>query len=124
MNRVVVALVAVVLLSLMSSCSSQKSDLDSQESSGNANPLAELTFASDSTDAYNRACYWGSQGDNIFMLQRIQEGNELAEQEGKLPVLGVEQAMSVVLQKGEPGAPKEYEIVRGFCESIGIPLND
>ncbi len=124
MRKVLVMFGLALLVFFLPACSTQDNSQESQEAPVVENPLADLTFASDSTDAYKRACYWGSQGSNIFMFERIKEGNALAEQEGVLPLLGVEQAMSVVVQKGEPRAKKEYETVERFCNSIGIPLND
>jgi hypothetical protein len=119
------ALIALILsVSILTSCSDQSGDTELEDSAVSQNPLAELTFATDSSDAYRRACYWGSQGDNIFLYDRIKEGNQLAAQEGKLPLAGLEQAMEIVFQKGEPQAPEEYEIVKNFCAGLGIPLND
>lgn len=119
------ALIALILsVSILTSCSDQSGDTELEDSAVSQNPLAELTFATDSSDAYRRACYWGSQGDNIFLYDRIKEGNQLAVQEGKLPLAGLEQAMEIVFQKGEPQAPEEYEIVKNFCAGLGIPLND
>ena len=119
------ALIALILsASILTSCSDQSGDTELEDSAVSQNPLAELTFATDSSDAYRRACYWGSQGDNIFLYDRIKEGNQLAVQEGKLPLAGLEQAMEIVFQKGEPQAPEEYEIVKNFCAGLGIPLND
>jgi hypothetical protein len=109
--------------SVLTSCSSQESE--PVEASGAAqNSLAELSFTSNSSDAYRRACYWGSQGDNIFLYERIKEGNSLAEQEGKLPLAGLEQAMGIVLQKGEPQAPEQYELVQNFCAGLGFQFLD
>ncbi len=93
------------------------------ESDADANPLAALTFAENSSDAYNRACYWLNEGNNIFGFERIKEGNELARSEGKLPALGVEQAMETVFREGEPQAVEEYQMVKDFCQTIGIPIN-
>lgn len=119
------ALIALILsVSILTSCSDQSGDTELEDSAVSQNPLAELTFATDSSDAYRRACYWGSQGNNIFLYDRIKEGNQLAVQEGKLPLAGLEQAMEIVFQKGEPQAPEEYEIVKNFCAGLGIPLND
>ena len=119
------ALIALILsVSILTACSDQSGDTELEDSAVSQNPLAELTFATDSSDAYRRACYWGSQGDNIFLYDRIKEGNQLAVQEGKLPLAGLEQAMEIVFQKGEPQAPEEYEIVKNFCAGLGIPLND
>jgi len=109
---------------LLTGCSNSSSSDTAEETSTPENPLAALTAADNSTNAYERACYWGSQGDNIFMFERIKEGNELAVSEGKLPVRGVENAMEIVLRKGEPQAPDEYEMVKDFCMKIGIPLGD
>jgi hypothetical protein len=58
------------------------------------------------------------------MYERMKEGNELAELEGKLPVLGVEQAMGIVLQEGEPQAPEEYAMIKDFCNVLGFPFID
>jgi hypothetical protein len=116
-------LAALLSVSVLTSCSGESAD-DVQESAVSVNPLAEMTFATSSSDAYNRACYWGSQGDNIFMYERMKEGNELAELEGKLPVLGVEQAMGIVLQEGEPQAPEEYAMIKDFCNVLGFPFID
>ena len=117
------AILALLLsVSILTSCSDQSGDADLEDSAVTQNPLAELTFAADSSDAYRRACYWGSQGDNIFLYDRIKEGNQLAVQEGKLPLAGLEQAMGIVFQTGEPQAPEEYEIVKNFCAGLGIPL--
>lgn len=110
---------ALLSVSVLTSCSSESAD-DVQESAVSVNPLAEMTFATSSSDAYNRSCYWGSQGDNIFMLQRMTEGNELAVQEGKLPLAGLEQAMEIVLQEGEPQAPEEYAMIKDFCSNLGF----
>ncbi len=110
---------ALLSVSVLTSCSSESAD-DVQESAVSVNPLAEMTFATSSSDAYNRSCYWGSQGDNIFMLQRMTEGNELAVQEGKLPLAGLEQAMETVLQEGEPQAPEEYAMIKDFCSNLGF----
>lgn len=117
-----VFLAVILSLSIVTSCSSQNTDEVLEEPTVSQNPLAELTFATDSSDAYKRACYWGSQGNNIFLYDRIKEGNELAEQEGKLPLAGLEQAMGIVLQKGEPQAPEELELVKSFCTGLGIPF--
>jgi hypothetical protein len=116
-------LAALLSLSVLTSCSSESAD-DVQESAVSVNPLAELTFATNSSDAYNRSCYWGSQGNNIFMYQRMTEGNELAIQEGKLPIAGVEQAMGIVLQEGEPQAPEEYAMIKDFCSNLGFQFID
>jgi hypothetical protein len=116
-------LAALLSLSVLTSCSSESAD-DVQESAVSVNPLAELTFATNSSDAYNRSCYWGSQGNNIFMYQRMTEGNELAIQEGKLPIAGVEQAMGIVLQEGEPQAPEEYAMIKDFCSILGFQFNN
>ena len=110
---------ALLSVSVLTSCSSESAD-DVQESAVSVNPLAEMTFARSSSDAYKRSCYWGSQGDNIFMLQRMTEGNELAVQEGKLPLAGLEQAMEIVLQEGEPQAPEEYAMIKDFCSNLGF----
>ncbi|CAB4651232.1 unannotated protein [freshwater metagenome] len=110
---------ALLSVSVLTSCSSESAD-DVQESAVSVNPLAEMTFATSSSDAYKRSCYWGSQGDNIFMLQRMTEGNELAVQEGKLPLAGLEQAMEIVLQEGEPQAPEEYAMIKDFCSNLGF----
>jgi hypothetical protein len=118
-------LVAILLsVSIFTSCSNQSADVDTQDSAAAQNPLAEMTFATDSTDAYRRACYWGSEGDNIFIYTRIKEGNELAVQEGKLPMSGLEQAMEIVLRKGIPQAPEQYEMVKSFCADLGFPFLD
>jgi hypothetical protein len=118
-------LVAILLsVSIVTSCSNQSADVDTQDSAAAQNPLTEMTFATDSTDAYRRACYWGSEGDNIFLYERIKEGNSLAEQEGKLPLTGLEQAMEIVLRKGEPQAPEQYEVVKSFCADLGFPFLD
>jgi len=118
-------LIFISLLSLLAaSCSSNSSGESAGETFKSGNPLAELTFAKNSSDAYKRSCYWGSEGSNIFMYQRMQEGNDLAEQEGKLPILGVEQAMGTVLQKGEPQAKKEYQMVKEFCSKLGFTFKD
>ena len=114
---------ALQSVSVLTSCSSESAN-DVQESAVSVNPLAELTFATDSRDAYKRSCYWGSQGDNIFMLQRMTEGNELAAQEGKLPLAGLEQAMEIVLQEGEPQAPKEYAMIKDFCANLGFSFTN
>jgi hypothetical protein len=108
----------------VASCSNESAEESQQESTVAENPLAALTYADNSSDAYKRSCYWGSENNNIFMYQRMQEGNELAEQEGKLPILGVEQAMEVVLRKGEPQAKKEYKMVKEFCAKLGFTFND
>ncbi len=108
----------------VASCSNESAEETQKESTVKENPLASLTYAENSSDAYKRACYWGSENSNIFMYQRMQEGNELAEQEGKLPILGVEQAMEVVLRKGEPQAKKEYKMVKEFCAKLGFTFND
>ncbi len=108
----------------VASCSNESAEETQQESTVKENPLASLTYAENSSDAYKRACYWGGEDSNIFMYQRMQEGNELAEQEGKLPILGVEQAMEVVLRKGEPQAKKEYKMVKEFCAKLGFTFND
>jgi hypothetical protein len=105
---------------LLASCSSAPNSVEDESSSSQLNPLAELTNATSSSDAYNRACYWLKEGDNILGLQRIQEGNALATSEGKLPLLGVEQAMETVLNQGEPQAIDEYQIVKDFCSNLGI----
>ena len=119
------AILAFILsASIITSCSNQSADVDTQDSAEAQNPLAAMTFATDSSDAYNRACYWGSEGDNIFLFERIKEGNSLAEQEGKLPLVGLEQAMEIVLREGEPQAPEEYEMVKGFCADLGFPFLD
>jgi len=110
-------LAALLSLSVLTSCSSESAD-DVQESAVSVNPLAELTFATNSSDAYNRSCYWGSQGNNIFMYQRMTEGNELAIQEGKLPIAGI------VLQEGEPQAPEEYAMIKDFCSTLGFQFNN
>ena len=116
-------LATLLSVSVLTSCSSESAD-DVQESAVSVNPLAELTFATNSSDAYNRSCYWGSQGNNIFMYQRMTEGNELAIQEGKLPIAGVEQAMGIVLQEGEPQAPTEYAMIKDFCSNLGFQFNN
>lgn len=103
-------------------CSATSDSGGESEPNSDINPLAELTFAEDSSDAFNRACYWLKEGNNIFGLERIKEGNELATSEGKLPVLGVEQAMEVVLREGEPQAVQEHQIVKDFCRGIGYPI--
>lgn len=123
-NRLFKAIFITLLSLLVASCSSNSSGESKEETSKSENPLAELTFAENSSDAYNRSCYWGSEGNNIFMYQRMQEGNELAEQEGKLPILGVEQAMDTVLRKGEPQAKKEYQMVKEFCSKLGFTFKD
>jgi hypothetical protein len=124
LSRKAVFLAAALLsVSVLTSCSRESAD-DVQESAASVNPLAELTFAANSNDAYNRSCYWGSQGNNIFMYQRMTEGNELAIQEGKLPIAGVEQAMGIVLQEGEPQAPEEYAMVKDFCSNLGFQFNN
>ena len=117
------AILALILsTSVITSCSNQSADVDTQESADAQNSLAEMTFATDSSDAYRRACYWGSEGDNIFLFERIKEGNSLAKQEGKLPMAGLEQAMEIVLREGEPQAPEEYEVVKSFCADLGFPF--
>jgi hypothetical protein len=124
LSRKAVFLAAALLsVSVLTSCSSESAD-DVQESSVSVNPLAEMTFATDSSDAYRRACYWGSQGDNIFLYERIKEGNALAVQEGKLPLAGLEQAMAKVFQEGEPQAPEEYAMVKDFCSNLGFQFNN
>lgn len=115
--------VALLSVSVMTSCSSESAD-DVQEPAVSVNPLAEMTFATSSSDAYKRSCYWGSQGDNIFMLQRMTEGNELAVQEGKLPLAGLQQAMEIVLQEGEPQAPEEYAMIKDFCSNLGFSFSN
>jgi hypothetical protein len=105
---------------LLASCSSAPNSVEDQSSSSELNPLAELTNATSSSDAYNRACYWLKEGDNILGFQRIQEGNTLATSEGKLPLLGVEQAMETVLNQGEPQAIDEYQVVKDFCSNLGF----
>ena len=122
-RKAVFLTVALLSVSVLTSCSSESAD-DVQESAVSVNPLAEMTFATDSSDAYRRACYWGSQGNNIFMYQRMTEGNELAIQEGKLPIAGVEQAMGIVLQEGEPQAPEEYAMIKDFCSNLGFQFNN
>ena len=104
----------------LASCSSAPKASEDQSASSEVNPLAELSSATSSSDAYNRACYWLGQGDNILGLQRIKEGNQMAASEGKLPVLGVEQAMETVLTKGEPQAVDEYQLVKDFCSKLGF----
>ncbi len=117
-------LLALVLLTLfLAGCSSSSESTSEMESDADANPLAALTFAENSSDAYNRACYWLNEGNNIFGFERIKEGNELARSEGKLPALGVEQAMETVFREGEPQAVEEYQMVKDFCQTIGIPIN-
>jgi hypothetical protein len=122
-RKAVFLTVALLSVSVLTSCSSESAD-DVQESAVSVNPLAEMTFATDSSDAYRRACYWGSQGDNIFLYERIKEGNALAVQEGKLPLAGLEQAMGIVLQEGEPQAPEEYAMIKDFCSNLGFQFNN
>jgi hypothetical protein len=115
---------ALALLTIfLVGCSSSSESNSEMESSSDTNPLAALTFAENSSDAYNRACYWLNEGDNIFGFERIKEGNELARSEGKLPVLGVEQAMETVFREGEPQAVEEYQMVKDFCRGIGYPID-
>jgi hypothetical protein len=121
-KKVILLVTAFTAVSIFTSCSNQSADVDNQDSADAQNPLAEMTFATDSNDAYRRACYWGREGTNIFLYTRIKEGNELAVQEGKLPLAGLEQAMDIVLQKGEPQAPEQYEMVKSFCADLGFPF--
>jgi hypothetical protein len=115
---------ALALLTIfLVGCSSSSESNSEMESNSDANPLAALTFAENSSDAYNRACYWLNEGNNIFGFERIKEGNELARSEGKLPVLGVEQAMETVFREGEPQAVEEYQMVKDFCRGIGYPID-
>jgi hypothetical protein len=121
-GKLAFAAAIVLSISALTSCSSQSSEDETQASAPTENPLAELSFANDSSDAYKRACYWGSQGENIFLWDRIKEGNRLAQEEGRLPLAGLEQAMDTVIQKGIPQAPKEYEMVKSFCADLGFQL--
>ena len=114
----------LILLALfLAGCSGTSESNQESESGSNSNPLAELTFAENSSDAYKRACYWLKEGDNIFGFERIKEGNELARGEGKLPLLGVEQAMEKVFREGEPQAVEEHQVVKDFCRGIGYPID-
>jgi hypothetical protein len=115
--------VLVLVTVFLAGCSSSSESNSDLETNSDANPLAALTFAENSSDAYSRACYWINDGNNIFGLERLREGNELARNEGKLPVLGVEQAMETVFREGEPQAVEEYQMVKDFCRAIGMPIN-
>ena len=123
-RKVVLIATALLSVSVLTSCSDASNDVAIEESAVSQNSLAEMTFASSSSDAYRRACYWGSQGDNIFLFERIKEGNVLAVQEGKLPLAGLEQAMEKVFREGEPQAPEEYKMVKDFCAGLGFSFID
>jgi outer membrane PBP1 activator LpoA protein len=116
-------LTLILIALILAGCSANSDSNEEAQTSSNSNPLAELTFAENSSDAYKRACYWLKAGDNIFGFERIKEGNELARSEGKLPLLGVEQAMEKVFREGEPQAVEEHQVVKDFCRGIGYPID-
>ena len=116
-------LILILVTLFLAGCSATSDSAGESESNSDTNPLSALTFAENSSDAYNRACYWLKEGDNIFGFERIKEGNELARSEGKLPILGVEQAMETVFREGEPQAVEEYQMVKDFCRAIGFEIN-
>lgn len=113
---------ALVISCLTAGCSATSTSSGQENSTSDGDPLAELTFAQNSSEAFNRACYWLKEGNNIFGLERIREGNELSRSEGKLPVIGVEQAMEIVFREGELQAVQEHQIVKDFCRGIGYPI--
>lgn len=114
--------VSIFVALIVAGCSSTSDTSVEANSSPDENPLAQLTFADNSSDAFNRACYWLKEGNNIFGYERIKEGNELSRSEGKLPVLGVEQAMEIVFRNGEPQAIEEYQMVKDFCLALGFSI--
>jgi len=116
-------LILILITLFLAGCSATSDSAGESESSSDTNPLSALTFAENSSDAYSRACYWLKEGNNIFGFERIKEGNELARSEGKLPALGVEQAMETVFREGEPQAVEEYLMVKDFCRAIGFEIN-
>lgn len=88
------------------------------------NKLSDLSPADTSATAYKRACYWANEGSLILMNEKMKEANDLAVQEGKLPVLGVAQAMDFVTRKGIPQAQKQWEMVKSFCDATGVFIFD
>ena len=123
MNNLRKSFTLILLAFFLAGCSGTSESNQEAETNSNSNPLAELTFAESSSDAYKRACYWLKEGDNIFGFERIKEGNELARSEGRMPLLGVEQAMEKVFRKGEPQAVEEHQVVKDFCRGIGYPID-
>lgn len=105
----------------LSSCSNSTQEDGATDETTVINEEDYLRNAVNSLDAYKIACFAVLNNEWIFALQKWKEGDVLSEQEGRLPAVGLTQAMEVRLQKGQGaewnGKPAE-ETINGACSRI------
>lgn len=116
--------VSITLLSclgFLTACSNSSENTQTADETAVINQEDYLRYAVNSLDAYKIACYAIKDGDWIIASQKWAEGDDLSEQEGKLPALGLSQAMEIRLREGESavwnGAPAD-EALNQACAVI------
>lgn len=119
-RKLIVPAIVICLLTL-SACGQSK-----VESKTSSEPAAitdddYLRFAENSSDAFRIACHAARNHEWIFANEKWKEGNDLSEGEGKLPILGIMQALDVILKSGESaewdGGPAVDRVLK-FCSNI------
>lgn len=113
-------LLAFIATSL-SACSNSSQEDGAADETTVINEEDYLRYAVNSLDAYKIACFAVLNNEWIFALQKWKEGDVLSDQEGRLPAVGLTQAMEVRLQEGQGaewnGKPAE-ETINDACSRI------
>ncbi len=108
-------------LGFLTACSNSSENTQAADETAVINQEDYLRFAVNSLDAYKIACYAIKDGDWIIASQKWAEGDDLSEQEGKLPAVGLTQAMEIRLREGQTamwnGAPAD-EALNQACSVI------
>lgn len=108
---------------MLSACVTQTNSADDfSNSTANVEPTISdedyTRYATSSDEGYKIVCFAWAEGEVLIAQVKLKEANQLAQQEGKLPVAGVEQALDVVVAKGYANQPDAVALVNGFCDRV------